>query len=165
MAVENLYNTQAAADFLQNQIPEKEGYWLNFLRNNRRTDRLPDYRIKVDKLGGGWVYHQQALADFLEYETRQRYNRREKLSPRVAEAMQAFGIGEKGGGAFGRKLEWTVTAQYNEGAGGNSFFTQLIISNPLLVFKLTPEETESLGRELVEIAAKFKQWGGSDGIS
>jgi hypothetical protein len=81
-----------------------------------------------------------------------------KLTGRAAEALRAYGIGTATGSTTGRKLEITgILDQTDEVT--NEQFVQLIISEPLLVYRLDPEQARDIARRLYQAAgAPLPSW-------
>jgi hypothetical protein len=67
--------------------------------------------------------------------------------------MQAFGIGTAGGGPYGRRLEYELHLQDNEGEP----YVQLVVKDPLLVFKLPSEQVEALASQLAQAAKQLQR--------
>lgn len=137
--MDDLLNQQTAAEMLQAALPEPEGYWRRFLANNRRTDRSPTYRIPIEKVGGGILYRADEIERFVAIEKSRR-----------------LGVVNLGAPATGRKLDCEVTAQVDEATGKH--FAQLIIRNPLMVFRLEAEQVRALAREFANMANAFDRW-------
>ncbi|TDG24935.1 hypothetical protein EYW47_08925 [Paraburkholderia silviterrae] len=96
------------------------------------------------------MYSRDDLASLIEFEKTKRIGG-VKLSGRAAEAMRAFGIGEKGGSTTGRKLNVSaVTLQADQATGAR--FVQLITSDPLMVYRLEISEAKALAKELADAA-------------
>lgn len=144
-----LYNTGAAAEWLDKALPgETPDYWRHQLINNRRNDRKHPHVIPHATLGKRMVvYTEEALAEFVEFERARRIGAI-KLSPRVAEVVAAFGLGEGGGSGTGRKLQYSVEG-LTDIDGDQSHFVRLITYNPLRYWRLSPEEAVALADELV----------------
>ena len=63
--------------------------------------------------------------------------------------MRAFGIGDKNGSSTGRILcIATINPQIDEATGQP--FVQLITSDPMMVYRLEPNQAKSLAQELIE---------------
>jgi len=149
MATEELLSTQAAAEYLSHQLPDKSvEQWALWLRNNRNQARRAVYRVKSEQLGRMAVYSPEDLTAFVEFE-KSRQLGSIKLTGRAAEVMRAFGIGESGGSTLGRKLTVTgINLQIDEAT--RKAYVQLITNEPLMVFRLEPEESVALGGEFTE---------------
>ncbi|SAK48280.1 hypothetical protein AWB78_00865 [Caballeronia calidae] len=148
---EELLSTQAAAELVDEAIPEAGGsaYWSRVLTNNRREERNPPHRIPFERIGTGAFYRREDVAAFIEFEKSRRLGVL-KLSGRAAEAIRAFGIGEKGGSASGRKLNVSaVTLQLDQTTGAR--FVQLVTSDPLMVYRLELGEAKALAKELADV--------------
>lgn len=154
---EELLSTQAAAELIAAEIDESGGatYWTRYLTNNRREDRNPPHRVPFERIGGGAFYLRSDVADFIAFEKSRRLGVL-KLSGRAAEALRAFGIGEAGGGTTGRKLDCTVTAQHDPVTG--TPYAQLVIQDPLLVFRVEPGQLRELHAEITDTLNAFERW-------
>ncbi|MET3819042.1 hypothetical protein ACVK00_003681 [Burkholderia sp. PvR073] len=144
---DELLSTQAAAEHLARELPTKsESQWALWLRNNRNQSRSVIYRIPVVHVGRPAYYKPQDLAEFIEFERRMQTGAM-PLSGRAKQALQAFGLGEPGSTGLGRK--WR-DASANLAASEKGALVQLVISEPLMVFALSPEQAQAIGRELLE---------------
>ena len=154
---ETLFTTQAAAEWLEQAIPgESQRYWRNVLINNRRSDRNPPHVIPVSMMGKTALYTLEALQDFASFEKGRRLGQ-VKLTARAAEVVRAFGIGQ-GGTSTGRKLKLSgINPQVDEATGHT--FVQLIVADPLLVFRLEIDEARSLCNELLEVISVCEKDG------
>jgi len=148
-----LMNTAVAAQELSKLLPEEgktQEQWLRFLQNNRSASRRAPYRIPYELLGKVAVYQMVELKRFADFE-KQRTIGSIKLSSRAAEALHAFG-----GSRTGRKLKVTgITRQHDDETG--EVFVQVIIAEPLLVFRLSKDEAMALANELTESAGFHKE--------
>jgi hypothetical protein len=144
----DLYNTQAAGELLQSQLQEHEGYWQQFLTNNRRADRTPPYRIPFTRLGKAALYSREELAKFLAWEKSRRIGEI-KLTGRAAEIIHMYGIGQSGGSNHGRELSYNVTFQFDEVR--REFYIAMQIDEPLLMFKLPMTQAKNLRDDLSEL--------------
>lgn len=146
MTEETLLTTQAAGDYLHEQIPgESPGYWRQALINNRRGDRKPAHRIPFSTLGRAAVYRLEDLAAFCEFEKSRRLGT-VTLSAKAAEALKAIGFGEEGATTSGRRWKGGSANVANN----NGVFVQVVISEPLTVFRVEPADAIAFGRELIE---------------
>lgn len=154
---EDLLSTQAAAELIAAEIHESGGvaYWTRYLTNNRREDRNPPHRVPFQRIGGGAFYLRPDVADFIAFEKSRRVGVL-KLSGRAAEALRAFGIGEAGGSTTGRKLDCTLTAQHDPATG--TPYAQLVIQDPLLVFRIEPDQLRALHSEIADTLNAFERW-------
>jgi hypothetical protein len=143
-------DSKAAAAILQSSIPEPEGFWSTFLMNNRRPERNPTYRIPFAKTGGAIEYRRDDLELFAEWEKRRRAVGLGHAN-RVAEVVEAFGVGQPGGSRFGRELKCQFTPQFNEEAGGH--FIQMQVEKPLSIFRLSLDEAKVVLDDLSEVYA------------
>jgi hypothetical protein len=78
------------------------------------------------------------------------------MSDRCVEVLRAVGIGEPGGSRYGRKLDYSVIPCVEEGGGNH--FASLHIRQPLMVFRVEPEQVRALANELTEMADVFDRW-------
>lgn len=149
-------SSQEAEERAQEVIPEKPGYWHNYLINNRREKRPAAYRIPFTKKPDGRVfYNVDEFAKFLEFEKRRRIGGM-KLTGRAAEIMRAFGIGEAVGSTLGRKLNLTsISAQIDQATGRS--FVQIISSDPLMVYRVEPGEATAIAEKLTEAAGECER--------
>ncbi|HDR8946015.1 TPA: hypothetical protein QDA71_003016 [Burkholderia vietnamiensis] len=144
---DELLSTQAAAEHLARELPTKsESQWALWLRNNRNQSRSVIYRVPVVHVGRPAYYKPQDLAEFIEFERRMQTGAM-PLSGRAKQALQAFGLGEPGSTGLGRK--WR-DASANLAASEKGALVQFVITEPLMVFALSPEQAQAIGRELLE---------------
>lgn len=144
---DELLSTQAAAEYLAKELPTKtEDRWALWLRNNRNQSRSAIYRIPVIHVGRPAFYNPQDLDAFIEFERRMQAGAL-PLSGRAKQALQAFGLGEPGSTGLGR--QWKGGSA-NLAASENDALVQLVITEPLMVFALSPEQAQAIGRELLE---------------
>jgi hypothetical protein len=147
---QELLSTPVAADLLAEMLPDRNAEaWALWLRNNRNQARKAAYRIPTVRISNGAFYTRDELAKFAEWE-KSRQLGKVTLSPRAAEALRAFGVGQPGGSTTGRKLNYSVNVQPSEGGAP---FVQMIVSDPLLVFRLDRDELAGLINELAEAKA------------
>lgn len=146
---QTLLSTNAAGDWLHEAIPgESAAHWRTALANNRKPNRKPPHRVPFSTLGRGAFYAVSDLIEYAEFEKARRMGTL-KLTGRVAEVMRAFGIGANGGSTKGRKFDVTgISPQIDEAT--NAPFIQLILDNPLMVYRLELAEAKSIARELIE---------------
>ncbi|MFO1305785.1 MAG: hypothetical protein U1F54_18815 [Burkholderiales bacterium] len=152
------YSTTSAAAYLHQALPgQSADYWMRFLRNNRRPERSPGFRITVDMVGGVGIYQRAALDQFVAFERARRFGGMQ-ISARAARVLDAFGVGTSGGGATGRKLKVvTISPQVSDDDGVG--FVQLVIDDPLRAYRLSPPEALDLARQLAESAHRAHAWG------
>lgn len=145
----NFYPTQAAAELLAEQVGESVDYWTTRLANMRNPKRSVAYRLNFSATEGRLgLYAEEDLRAFIEFEKTRRIGK-VTLSPRAAEALRAFGVGQPGGNTTGRKLNCSIHVQPgNDNTSGP--FVQLIVNDPLLVFRIDADELDSLIKELTE---------------
>jgi len=144
---EELLSNTVAAQTLHDLEPEKStAQWLLWLQNNRNQTRSVSYRIPFERMAGGVFYRETELRAFIEWEKSRNLGTL-KLTARAAEAMRAFGIGEKGGSATGRRLKVSgINPQVEDGVP----YIQLITNDPLMVYRLELDEAEAIIKEMVE---------------
>lgn len=135
----------AADDPTSQKTPEQ---WTTFLHNNRNPARTVAYRIPCERLDGAVFYDVEELKKYVEVEKQRRLGT-VKLSPRVAEAFRAFGIGEAGGGTQGRRFVGGSANPQTSSTDG-SVFVQMTIEQPLMVFAMTPEQAVAFGDEIAK---------------
>ncbi|MFM0723423.1 hypothetical protein PQQ53_06990 [Paraburkholderia strydomiana] len=147
----DLLSNSLAAQTLDENLPGKTlEHWMTWLQNNRNHARKVSYRIPFERMAGGVFYLQEEINRFIEWEKGRQIGT-VRLSGRAAEAMRAFGIGEKGGSTTGRKLNVsTVSLQLDQATGER--FVQLVTSEPLMVYRLELSEASALAKELTEAA-------------
>ena len=146
--IDELLSNSVAAQVLAELIPDRSSEkWGQWLQNNRNQLRRASYRIPFVKMAGGVFYRREELAKFAEWE-KSRQLGTIKLTGRAAEVVRAFGIGTSGGSSTGRKLiVQGITAQTDEATGAS--FIQFITDDPLMVYRLEPEEAKNLARGLL----------------
>jgi len=142
-----LLSSAAAGLALAELLPD-EGrtaeQWATWLQNNRNMSRAAAYRVPHVRA----MYRREDLEAYAAWE-RSRQQGSLKLSPRVAEALRAFGAGEPDATPQGRRLKSfsANVAVSNEDAAP---IVQLVMSNPLTVWRLTPSQAVTYGAELLE---------------
>ena len=128
MTDEEFLATQVAAEYLAKELTDKSTeQWALWLRNNRNSSRPAVYRVPTRQIGRGAFYRPNDLASFIEFEKKRRLGT-VKLSAKAAEALEAFGIGEPGSTAQGRR--W-VGASANLITDASGVSVQTIINEPL----------------------------------
>lgn len=149
MATNELLSTQAAAEYLSLHLSGKSTeQWALWLRNNRNQARRAIYRVKSEQMGRMAVYAPDELAAFVEFE-RSRNLGTIKLTGRAVEVMRAYGLGESTGSTTGRKLTVTsVNLQIDNIT--QKAYVQVITSEPLMVYRLEPEQAIQIGAELTK---------------
>ncbi|MFM0406835.1 hypothetical protein [Paraburkholderia dipogonis] len=144
--MEDLLSSSATAAVLAEQIPDKtSAQWTLWLQNNRNPARNAVYRVPFERVSGGVFYRADEVAKFAEWEKSRKLGTL-KLTGPATEALRAFGIGEQGGGTTGRRLDCDITVQVDP--ANSRPYAQLLIKNPLLVFRLEAEQVKQLHREL-----------------
>lgn len=150
----NVFNTNAASDFLDEMIPgESPSYWMRRLTNARQVGRTQVFNLPFSKIGKVVFYEQADLVEFAEFEKTRRLGKM-KLSGRAAEVMRAFGIGTSGGSSTGRKLIVTasgIALQMDEATGKR--FIRIVADEPLMVYRIEIDEARVIAKEFVEILA------------
>lgn len=143
---EELLNRQVAAEWLNQQLSEKSvEQWVLWLRNNANSARPAKFRIATVTIGRGTFYRVTDLEKFVEFEKGRQLGA-VKLTGRAAEVLQAFGIGEEGSSTSGRRWKGGSANVANNG----SVFVQVIVNEPLSVFRVEPADAIAFGQELVE---------------
>lgn len=140
---ENHMMTAAEAEqYLQSALGEREGYWRTYLQNNRRTERNPRHHIPYQVVRGRPRYEKAHLDQHIAL-VREDFARRGKVAGSVHEVFKAVG-----GCPTGRPFVATVSPQIEEGEGIG--FLQLLISEPLLVYRLDLEQARQVAAEITE---------------
>lgn len=142
-------SSSLAACVLSAELGESEAVWLRRLHNWRRPTRASPLRWQESETGRP-VYPREDLNSFIEAERAKRV-RSEGVSGRAVEVMRAFGIGEEGGSRTGRRLDCTVHGQLDEQEGVG--FVQVLVANPMLVFRLSIDEARTMASKLLAEAA------------
>lgn len=141
----DLFNTNAAADFLNEAVPgESASYWSQRLVNARRSDRPQPFTIPFSTVGKACFYEQSDLEQFAEFE-RSRQLGKVKLSGRAAEALRAFG-GNPQGRPFKGGSAYLIPS---DAVGGVR--VRLTIDEPLMVFSMTAAQAIEFGKELADV--------------
>lgn len=154
---QELLNARLAAETLADMLPERTAdQWELWLRNNRNQARKAPYRLPVARMSNAAFYSREDLAKFVEWEKSRRLGK-VTVSGRAAEVMRAFGIGESSGGVHGRRFGCTVTVQQRE--GDRLSYVQLVVHDPLLVFRLDEQELDALTLQLVKAKAELSHTG------
>lgn len=151
---DELLDEAHAGAFLHEMMADRSpDQWTAWLRNNRNQARRAAYRIPHEKAGRTVLYLRSELEKFANAE-RARKSGVVKLSSRAAELMRAYGIGE-GGTSQGRVWKGAdATVQFD---ATQSVFVQMMINEPLTVFRMTPEQSIEVGRMLSEVGAAAKR--------
>ena len=147
---EEVVTSYGAAALLHEALPEKPGYWASFLVNNRRPERNPAFRLPYGRRTGVVIYRRSDLHAFIEFEKRRRLTG-QKFEGRAAEVMVAYGIGTPGGGAYGKKLDYRVAVQENEGGR----YVQMVVQNPLQVFYIPAKQVRQLAADFARAARQM----------
>lgn len=148
---EELWGNTFTAQVLSQRIDARNAeQWTLWLRNNRNQSRRVPYRIPYVRISNGTFYSPAEIEKFVAWEeSRQLGNM--KLTGRSAEVMRAFGIGTSAGSATGRKLEIIgINQQTDDGTGET--FVQLITGDPLMVYRLTPDQAAKIAADLLYAA-------------
>ena len=149
MADELLSNQVTAgllAELLTDKTPEQWSLWL---QNNRNQSRQVPYRIPFVKMAGGVFYRREELGKYAEWE-KMRQIGTIKLTGRAAEALQAVGYGTPYGSTTGRKLKVSAIAPQVDQATAKHF-VQIVTTEPLMVWRLEPDEARALSTELIDV--------------
>lgn len=148
--IEQYMNVGMAAAHLSEQLKDKtpEQYTL-MLNSNRVKSRAVAYRIPYEKIGGGVAYAVEELEKYIALQ-KSRTIGTVKLSTKAAEALQAVGFNEAGGSSTGRRFNPTdLILAIDEVT--KKHFMQLILSDPLRVYRVEVEAAQFLNRELTEL--------------
>lgn len=146
-----LWGNSFTSQKLSEQLPEKTPeQWELWLRNNRNQSRQVPYRIPFQRISNGTFYSPDEIAKFLDYEKSRQLGVR-KLTGRSAEVMRAYGIGTASGSATGRTLTIVGVFQQEDPITGRPY-VQLITGDPLMVYRLEPEQAISFASDLVNAA-------------
>lgn len=151
----NLTTTQAA-ERLSSAFGEQTKYWTARLQNERQ--RSAPNRAPATKVQGRWAYSSVALDAWITEESGRRLARGQLPVTRAGQVLQAFGIGQ-GGTSNGRKLDCTMTAQVDAESGEH--YCQLLVADPLLVFRLERGQVRALAEEMTELADALDRWSTS----
>jgi hypothetical protein len=145
----NALSTKKAAEWLHKVIPgESPKRWETALINNRRGDRKPPHRVPFTTVGRGAYYTIEHLREFAEFEKTRRIGEM-KVSGRAAELMAAMGVGQPGGSTTGRRWEYQLSPQPEEGTGNTVI--QLVTQNPLRIWRLELGEARAFAKELMDL--------------
>jgi hypothetical protein len=149
--VEELWSNSVTAQFLNEQLPERDAQrWQLWIRNNRNNSRGAAYRVPFVRISNGTFYRPAEVHKFIAWEKARQLGTM-KLSGRSLQAMQAFGVGQANGSLTGRTLQvLAITAQTDPITGDG--FVRLVTDEPLAVYRLSHEEARSLGKQLVDVA-------------
>lgn len=154
--VEELWGNGFTAQVLSEQLTGRNTeQWELWLRNNRNQSRKVPYRIAFERISNGTFYSPKEIEKFVEWEKSRQLGTM-KLTGRSAEVMRAFGIGTSSGSTTGRKLEIVGISQQIDQATKESF-VQLITGDPLMVYRLAPDQARKVAAELLEAAGSPHQ--------
>lgn len=136
-----------AAERLHELLPHKTPQqWHRWLQNNRDSKRSVAYRVPFERLSGGVIYRPESLREYADYENSRRIGNR-PLSAQEKEVLSAYGIGEPNGGATGRKLIiGGINVQTDDAT--QQPYIQIIMNDPLLVFRVEVEQAQDVVNEL-----------------
>jgi hypothetical protein len=146
--------TKQAAERLAAAFGESAQHWTWRLMNERQR-QAPPTRAPATKLQGRWFYVSDDLDTWIGEESGRRLARGQLPVTRAGQVLAAFGVGQ-GGGATGRRFDCTLTAATDETTG--EVYCRMLVSDPLLVFRLPPQQVRALASELSELAAAFDRW-------
>lgn len=149
--MDELIKSELAAQVLHESIPVRSrDQWALWLQNNRNPRRRATYRIPFERIGISVFYRRDELSKYSEWE-KQRQLGTIKLTGRAAEVMRAYGIGEAGGGATGRKFNVSAIDLQTDPVSEKPYIA-LILEDPLMVFRLEIEEAIHHANKLIELA-------------
>ncbi|ELY5870242.1 hypothetical protein SNN82_000408 [Cronobacter sakazakii] len=154
----DLLTSKRAAEYLNEELPGRSvKYWQQWLANNRNHSRRSAYRIPFHNLEGIRAAHYELteLDKFIEFEM-QRQLGSVTLSGRAAEVIRAYGIGENNGGLTGRKMAITAIHK-REDEKTKDAYIQLVIEEPLMVFRLQISEALDLANKLLDAASAINE--------
>lgn len=138
-----------AAQMLSEELQDKSfEQWMLWLQNNRNLARRAPYRIPYERMSGAVIYKNEEILKFIEWQKGRQIGKFKSIG-RTAEVMKAFGIGETGGSATGRKLKCSLSPQIDQ--ANSKPFIQLIVEEPLLVFKMDIKQAEAMCKELMKV--------------
>lgn len=138
-----------AEKYLQSALGERDGYWRVYLQNNRRPERKPKHEVPYTVVRGRPFYSRSDL-DALIAHVRTQDVYRGRATVRIQEALNALG-----GTATGRPFVASISPQIEEGKG--IAFIQLVVSDPLLVFRLELDQALEVATELIEAVGVFER--------
>lgn len=156
---EDLMITPLAAEVLAKELGGRtvEG-WSLWLRNNRNQSRDTPYRVSFQKISNGAFYARADLDEYIKWEKARQLGS-VRVSARAMQALDAYGVGHPDGSATGRKLKVVgMTAQVDEAT--KLPFVQVILENPLRVYRIPVEQAAALAAEfnaLVEVCRRGQQ--------
>jgi hypothetical protein len=137
--------TSAQAELhLKEQLGGELGYWRQFLINNRRVDRRPEWQIPFEVVRGRPAYRESDIAAFTAHQRSDRVKRGFAPGP-LKEAMKAIG-----GWPTGRPFDALVTPQIEDGTGIR--FISLIVTEPFVTYRLSVEQAREFAAHIVEAA-------------
>lgn len=150
-AIEQYRNVGMAAIYLNEQLQDKTPeQYTQFLQSNRVKGRAVAYQIPFEKIDGMVIYLTKELNKYVALQ-KSRTMGTIKLSTKAAEALQAVGFNEHGGGSTGYRFNMSGL---NFGIDRNGQrFIQMFLTEPLRVFHIEMESAEALHRELGELIA------------
>lgn len=138
-----------AAIRLHSIFDEPSGYWLKYLANNRREDRNPKYRIEFNKVGGSVFYKMDVIMDFVGWEN---YRRACKDGYPLTGMEQIRALqGGKGQPNVGGTDFNLVSVLPLHGQGLEAIYTQIILSDPPMIYKLAPKDVRKLAAGLSSV--------------
>lgn len=153
---DDLLNGGVAAQMLSELLAEKTPVqWALWLQNNRNQLRNVSFRVPFIKMAGGVFYRRDDIAKFAELE-KSRQLGTIRLTGRAKEALAAFGIGTASGSTTGQKLTVTGISPQVDQASGKSF-VQLVVNDPLKVYRLELDQAEGILKELNEAIQFIKR--------
>lgn len=157
---QELLNTAQAADWLATRTEGRPPQaWVTWLRNSRNPARKTAFKITPTKIGNDLFWKVADLENLAEFE-RARELGSIKLSARAAEAIQAMGIGKTGATEQGRLFE-SGNANLATDNDTGAPIVQLVLASPLAIYRMSPDQAITLGRELIETGEHGKSIGKS----
>lgn len=133
-----------AERYLQAALGEPDGYWRVYLQNNRRPERKPAHVVPFHVVRGRPRYKRSDLDAHIAI-LRSNELQRGKVPGRLGDVMRAMG-----GTPTGRPFLPHITPQIEEGEGIG--FVRLQIADPLMVFRLDPEQAREVAHQLMAAA-------------
>lgn len=147
--MQDLMKTDKAASLLADKLTARTSdQWAVWLRNNRNHAHRTTYRIPTEKVGREVFYQREELSKFIAFEASRTVGEF-KLSGRAVEALQAMGVGNPGATGQGRKFE-SGNASGAVAPDGTKF-VQVVLSAPLAVYRMTPQQAIDFGKDLTEV--------------
>lgn len=153
-----LIPAKEAAQRLAAALGETEAYWASRLLNDRRPRRRVKHPIPALREGGRIKYAAETVDRWATEELQRRLATGIAPVSRVAEVLEAYGIKDHGPGT-GRTLSFTLNAAYDEETGEH--YAQLIMNDPLRVYRLPAAQIRELAAEFNDLAKALDRWSAS----